>query len=697
MSLLSKKEEELSALANEKLDELDEEALESKSSATNAEHQALLDNLKKNLETDLKNDIDNSEKSIIQSLPDFTKAVEMKVFKDEGIELSGKNLDELVQEEFSNIENFLNDGSGFEKTNEELKTINANLDIQRAENEVLDAANDNIAGMEEDIDTAEDTLQDNIKKTLDDFLLKNKKLPFTKAMAVENKVLSAVDNKVTSLIENEEAEIEDIANDNLDKLDEEVVEDKRTNMDGTDSVTVNQPRLDNMKGSLEEYLKKEIAESENRVIKSLGKVTEDAEKKVFDEEGIDVSAAELASLVEKETKNIKRSGPAASSTDDLVMQHIKEAEDEVLENANDELTVLEEDVDAAEGNLQYNIKKLLHEFLINRKDLSVSKAEEIEKKVLERVDDKVTSLIDNKEDELGVVANKNLDKLDEEALKSKSKGIDGIDTVDESRLDNLKEGLETYLRKEIDESEKNLIQSLAKVTEDAEKEVFKEEDIDISGNELADLVEKETKNIENTESAVFGSLKSDGKENISVITDAEDEVLRSANDELSVMEDFVDNAEENLQEGIKKTLDDFLLNDKKLSLLKAMEVEQKIQDKLDDRVESLIGKKEEELEVVANENLDKLDEEALKSKSSNIDGTDTVDQSRLNNLKEGLEKFLKNEIDESEKKLIHSLDQVTKDVETEVFQEEGIDVSDQELKTLVEKEIKSTKKSEFSE
>lgn len=170
-----------------------------------------------------------------------------------------------------------------------------------------------------------------------------------------------------------------------------------------------------------------------------------------------------------------------------------------------------------------------------------------------------------------------------------------------------------------------------------------------------------------------------------VITKAEDEVLKAANDEIADMEEGINFAEENLQERIQKALDSFLIRDKKLSLSKAKEVEEKVHEGIYNRVSSLINSKEKDLEVITNDNLDLLDDEALEG-----------DQSKLDSLKKSLEEYLKKEIDGSESQLIQSLGDVTKDVETKVFKEEGIDVSYNELAALVEQETKNIKEAEIS-
>ena len=69
----------------------------------------------------------------------------------------------------------------------------------------------------------------------------------------------------------------------------------------------------------------------------------------------------------------------------------------------------------------------------------------------------------------------------------------------------------------------------------------------------------------------------------SLITSTEDEVLETANEELNVMKEDVDRAEDSIQERMKKLLDEFLINKNNLSPSEAQEIDVKIHDRLDDK------------------------------------------------------------------------------------------------------------------
>lgn len=669
-SIISDKVEDIEVITNDNLDKIDDEMLKAK---TNGKlNRPKLDNMKLSLEDYLKKEIAGVENQLIQSLSKATKDVEKDVFKEEGIDVSDNELAALIEQETNNIKR--SDHTAFK--NKDIETIEADSFIQEAKDEMWGTVDDGISVMETDVYIAEDNLQAKVKKVLHEFLINKKNLSPSRAQDIEVKVLNAADDKVSSLMGKSEAEIETIVNEEF-----EVPLDRSSDSDKDD--------INSMKKGAESLLKKEIHEVEERLIQSLGKVTEDAEYKIFKEEGIDITKNELAALVEQETKNIINEGLGLDKSNegldskkfDDMENVITKAEDEVLDFANNKINIMEEDVTAEEKKLQQRIQKSLDEFLINRKNLSPSRAAEVEKKVLDALDDKVVSLVSAEEAVIEDAANDNLDILDDEALVGK--GTNDA-KVNQPKLDNLKKSLEEYLIDGIADSENRVIKSLGKVTEDIETKIFREEGIDVSDKELAALIAQETNNIKKSDPGLELTDEELGNRD-PIITKAEDEVLNAANDEIADMEEGINLAEENLQDRIQQSLDDFLIRDKKLSLSKAKEVEEKVREGIYNRVSSLINSKEKDLEVITNDNLDLLDDEALEG-----------DQSKLDSLKKSLEKYLKKEIDGSESQLIQSLGDVTKNVETKVFKEEGIDVSYNELAALVEQETKNIKEAEIS-
>ena len=100
--------------------------------------------------------------------------------------------------------------------------------------------------------------------------------------------------------------------------------------------------------------------------------------------------------------------------------------------------------------------------------------------------------------------------------------------------------MEDYLTHEITDSENRIVESLCKVAEDVEMKIFKEEGIDISDNELTELVKQETNDVKKSEPDVSTNeiLKSDGGK--PSIEDAEDEVIRLVNHILCVTQEDVD-------------------------------------------------------------------------------------------------------------------------------------------------------------
>jgi len=188
-----------------------------------------------------------------------------------------------------------------------------------------------------------------------------------------------------------------------------------------------------------------------------------------------------------------------------------EIEDEVIEVANDEASSMQEEIENAEIKLEAGIKTELNQFLVKEKKFSKPEAEEIQNKILSSLDNELTSLINNEIASLETIANERIDLIQETAAsdlnvidKAKELGMtesiqegstNAVDIV-EPRLDSLKKELEESFKGIIAASKDQLIHALSTVTKGVEEKTFKEKGIHISEEELAALVEKETKDIE---------------------------------------------------------------------------------------------------------------------------------------------------------------------------------------------------------
>lgn len=315
-------------ISDEDVEDFDEEISMEVEEELQSDLKALVDEAMENLHEELLSvqekeigDKNKSEEDIeldVESIRTFY----IDKIKDEIDELEGK-LESKIHAVTTKVEkDLLAEDLGLETTEEELEMEEVNSVIMEVEDEVLEAANDEIDAAEDEVEGVEEILQEEIKKSLDGFLIRDKKMSSSKANEVEETILNELSDEMTSLFTKEEEKIEDIANDKLDELDESTAEDahvvsqaaelgmKSSNNDDTNVAEVIEPRLDNLKEDLEEYLQQAIVESKNRLIDSLSKVTEDVEIKVFKEEGIDISEEELAALVEKETQNVSKVEPA---------------------------------------------------------------------------------------------------------------------------------------------------------------------------------------------------------------------------------------------------------------------------------------------------------------------------------------------------------------------------------------------------
>ena len=105
--------------------------------------------------------------------------------------------------------------SGEELDSKNVDSISAEVEhafILEEEDEALKTDNDNIKVMKEEIQISEKSLEERMKKILDEFLINENNLSPSKAAEVEIKVFNAVDNRVAYLVSAAEAEIETIAN-----------------------------------------------------------------------------------------------------------------------------------------------------------------------------------------------------------------------------------------------------------------------------------------------------------------------------------------------------------------------------------------------------------------------------------------------------------------------------------------------------
>jgi len=242
-------------------------------------------------------------------IDDLEKKLENKIHT-----ITTKVEKELLEEKF-----------GVEKTEEELEDAEVETVLGEIEDEIFEAANNEAANMEGDIEVAEEKLEEGIRKELNQFLVKEKKFSETDAKEIQEKILSSLDDELTALINKEVTSLETITNEQMDLMQDTAISDlnvidkaKELGMTesiqegSTNAVDIVEPRLDSLKEDLEESFKGIIATSKEQLIQALSMVTMGVEKKAFEERGIQISEEDLAALVEKETKDIENTSSSIS-------------------------------------------------------------------------------------------------------------------------------------------------------------------------------------------------------------------------------------------------------------------------------------------------------------------------------------------------------------------------------------------------
>ena len=95
----------------------------------------------------------------------------MKIFKKEGIDVSDKQLDALVEQETNDVKN----PGPAASTNARSKIDGINPSIEDIEDEVIRLDNPVLCVMHEYVDISKGSLKQGIQNSLDDFLMKDKK------------------------------------------------------------------------------------------------------------------------------------------------------------------------------------------------------------------------------------------------------------------------------------------------------------------------------------------------------------------------------------------------------------------------------------------------------------------------------------------------------------------------------------------
>merc|ERR1712174_157564 len=152
----------------------------------------------------------------------------------------------------------------------------------------------------------------------------------------------------------------------------------------------------------------------------------------------------------------------------------------------------------------------LQEFLIGKKGVSKEDMEEIKEKIHYQLQDQIDFALSDEALTLEDIVDEKLIELDDAAdedrliverakmlgmVESDEKKSDNVDFI-EKDLDGRTEEFVLSIKNSIEQMKNDLVVSLASLTEDIERRIFKEVGVDLSEDEIESLLEKEMNNME---------------------------------------------------------------------------------------------------------------------------------------------------------------------------------------------------------
>lgn len=192
--------------------------------------------------------------------------------------------------------------------------------------------------------------------------------------------------------------------------------------------------------------------------------------------------------------------------------HVSDLEKEVLESATESETHMYKEVSSLTNSYEEIVNKILDDFLVKQKGFSKDEVEEIEKSMHSKLDEEfdylfgdetliLEDIVDDKLFELESVVDEDRDVL--KGAKrlgmvptgaSDSAALNSAAYI-EKDLNGKKDMLESSIRKSIDIMKGDIIDSLRSAIADIEKSVLKEKGVDLTQEELKNIIEIEKENM----------------------------------------------------------------------------------------------------------------------------------------------------------------------------------------------------------
>jgi len=359
--------------------------------------------------------------------------------------------------------------------------------------------------------------------------------------------------------------------------------------------------------------------------------------------------------------------------ENAVENSVTKAMSDMSDSVKDEFLITMDWMHDAVVGTKTSIHRSMDYFLNQYGNYTADEVEEIDNEVADQVEEKLEADLMELVNKAVIDANKDLQSL------VKSEVDEKYETKEiEKDVDTIRSYYVERLKAEVDSLEGEMENKIHSISQEVEKKVLKEKvGIDESNKDL------------------------DDREVKSIVTEKEDEVFKSANDKAIVLTEDIGVAEKSLQENIREALTKFLVEKKNLSISKAKEIEQSVEEDLDNTVKTILQQEIETLEESANTEADEVrdiaDEDIAVIESAKGLGM-TADENAnkaamvetsLKALKTELESSFKELVENSRSRVINRMKDSTKDIENNILKENGINISDEELDELVEKEMKS--------
>jgi len=190
--------------------------------------------------------------------------------------------------------------------------------------------------------------------------------------------------------------------------------------------------------------------------------------------------------------------------------HVSDLQETIYQSANKEESSMYKQVSEIENKWEEKITSVLEEFLIGKKGVSKEDMEEIKEKIHYQLQDQIDFALSDETLMLEDIVDEKLIELDDAAdedrliverakmlgmVESDEKKSDNVDFI-EKDLDGRTEEFVLSIKNSIEQMKNDLVVSLASLTEDIERRIFKEVGVDLSEDEIESLLEKEMNNME---------------------------------------------------------------------------------------------------------------------------------------------------------------------------------------------------------